>query len=209
LWSNHWNGDIYPLADRYVLADGFCSLTYFVDAVYTANARWNEGSELFNALEGFGGDVVQAIQALKESQVEASNSLKDQLSKLELSLSLCQKYCQATDQLFPLTRAQRQVRDVLQLLYPGCTDFTRKQTSDSNTRITISSVTSVETFQLGHQTVPRLFTGLWQLSSPAWGSSTAEKQELSLTKLVKNGLTAADMADHYVRVHHSPADAKH
>ena len=173
-----------------------------------ARARWNEGSELFNALEGFGGDVVQAIQALKESQIEASDSLKDQLSKLERSLSSCQEYCQATEQLFPLTRAQRQVRDVFQLLYPGCTDFTWKQTGDSNTQITISAVTSVETFQLGHQTVPRLFIGLWQLSSPAWGSSTAEKQELSLTTLVKDGLTAADMADHYVRVHYSPANVQ-
>ena len=172
-----------------------------------ARARWNEGSELFNALEGFGGDVVQAIQALKESQIEASDSLKDQLSMLERSLSSCQEYCQATEQLFPLTRAQRQVRDVFQLLYPGCTDFTWKQTGDS-TQITISAVTSVETFQLGHQTVPRLFIGLWQLSSPAWGSSTAEKQELSLTTLVKDGLTAADMADHYVRVHYSPANVQ-
>ncbi|KAF3764080.1 oxidoreductase [Cryphonectria parasitica EP155] len=45
--------------------------------------------------------------------------------------------------------------------------------------------------------MPRLFNGLWQLSSPAWGSATTQKQEKALAHLVENGLTAADMADHY------------
>ncbi|OTA88259.1 hypothetical protein M434DRAFT_23710 [Hypoxylon sp. CO27-5] len=55
----------------------------------------------------------------------------------------------------------------------------------------------VETFRLGLFDVPRLFNGLWQLSSPSWGSGTAEAQERALAHMVECGLTAADMADHY------------
>ena len=172
----------------------------------SAHARWSAESELFAALEAFGGDVVQAIQALKESQIAASDSLKVQLSKLESNLSSCQKYCQTADQLFPFTRAQRQVRDVLQLFYPDATDFSWKDSNNSNGQLTISAIADAELFELGQQTVPRLFTGLWQLSSPAWGSSSAEKQESALAKLVESGLTAADMADHYVSIFGKYAD---
>ncbi|KAI7412573.1 hypothetical protein KC336_g11662 [Hortaea werneckii] len=52
-------------------------------------------------------------------------------------------------------------------------------------------------FKLGPINAPRLLNGLWQLSSPAWGSSTSEHQEQALAQLVEAGLTMADMADHY------------
>lgn len=53
---------------------------------------------------------------------------------------------------------------------------------------------------MGPFEMPRLFNGLWQISSPAWGSGSAEAQEAALTQLVvEAGLSAADMADHYVR----------
>lgn len=46
--------------------------------------------------------------------------------------------------------------------------------------------------------MPRLFNGLWQLSSPAWGSGSADSQDAALAGFVEEGLIAADMADHYV-----------
>ncbi|KAI1476198.1 Aldo/keto reductase [Daldinia eschscholtzii] len=55
----------------------------------------------------------------------------------------------------------------------------------------------METFQLGAFDIPRLFNGLWQLSSPSWGSGTAQSQEAALLRAVEYGLTATDMADHY------------
>ncbi|THU97555.1 Aldo/keto reductase [Dendrothele bispora CBS 962.96] len=58
-------------------------------------------------------------------------------------------------------------------------------------------VQKLEYFYLGSIKVPRLFNGLWQMSSPAWGSASSLKQELALTQLVRNGLIATDMADHY------------
>ena len=56
---------------------------------------------------------------------------------------------------------------------------------------------SSETFSMGHITLPRVFSGLWQLSSPAWGSSSVPKMLDQFGKHVQSGFTAFDMADHY------------
>ncbi|KZP32721.1 Aldo/keto reductase [Athelia psychrophila] len=52
-----------------------------------------------------------------------------------------------------------------------------------------------ETFQLGPFIVPRLWTGLWQLSSNAWGSASASKVRQAMSRHVDLGYTA--FADHY------------
>ncbi|KZT21740.1 Aldo/keto reductase [Neolentinus lepideus HHB14362 ss-1] len=53
----------------------------------------------------------------------------------------------------------------------------------------------METFQLGPFTVPRLWTGLWQLSSNAWGTAPAPKIRREMARHVELGYTA--FADHY------------
>ncbi|KAI0730180.1 Aldo/keto reductase [Fomitopsis betulina] len=57
--------------------------------------------------------------------------------------------------------------------------------------------TSLRTFQLGPFRVPRLFTGLWQLSSNAWGSASTPKIRGQMAQYADAGYTAFDMADHY------------
>ncbi|KAJ7659203.1 NADP-dependent oxidoreductase domain-containing protein [Mycena polygramma] len=54
-----------------------------------------------------------------------------------------------------------------------------------------------ETFQLGPFTTPRLWTGLWQLSSNAWGTASVPKIRQAMGRHVARGHTAFDMADHY------------
>ncbi|WEW57046.1 hypothetical protein PRK78_002505 [Emydomyces testavorans] len=60
-----------------------------------------------------------------------------------------------------------------------------------------SRATQRETFKIGHYSVPRLFVGLWQLSSPAWGSAPRSRIMAEFQKYVDAGFTAFDMADHY------------
>lgn len=55
----------------------------------------------------------------------------------------------------------------------------------------------LETFKIGQRVVPRLFGGLWQLSSPAWGTAPQSKIVEHFTNYVNWGFTAYDMADHY------------
>ncbi|KAI1926895.1 hypothetical protein LOZ64_000025 [Ophidiomyces ophidiicola] len=54
-----------------------------------------------------------------------------------------------------------------------------------------------ETFVLAGRAVPRLFVGLWQLSSPAWGSAPRSRILADFARYVDAGFTAFDMADHY------------
>ena len=48
----------------------------------------------------------------------------------------------------------------------------------------------LETFQLGHYTVPRLWNGLWQLSSNAWGSAPSAKIRRHMAQYAEHGYIA-------------------
>lgn len=167
-------------------------------SIAEAKATWASGSELDKVFAKFSGDIVQAVQALKESKPDAMPQLLASLQEMLASFNLCATYCsdEATGK-YPFTRAERQVRDVVGFLYPTTT----LPPSSSQTPITVDlskREVEIQTFSVGPYQMPRLFSGLWQLSSPAWGSGSAESQEVALAQLVESGLNAADMADHYV-----------
>lgn len=55
----------------------------------------------------------------------------------------------------------------------------------------MTATNSLEQFKLGqHLTVPRLWSGLWQLSSNAWGSAPASNIREDMSKYTALGLTA-------------------
>lgn len=196
------------------------SLTHFVTSIPEAQARWTPGDALDQVFDKFSGDIVQAVQALKESKPNTTDGegqqqedpLLTSLKNLLAAFDRCADYCapsSSSSLKYPFTRAERQVRDVVGFLYP---DATIPSSSSRSLRpIEVDLLLSaqekkrsqggaaVETFRVGPFEMPRLFNGLWQLSSPAWGSGSAEAQEAALTQLVvEAGLSAADMADHYV-----------
>lgn len=47
-----------------------------------------------------------------------------------------------------------------------------------------------ETFELGPLVVPRIWTGLWQLSSNAWGSAPTPKIRSQMASYAERGYTA-------------------
>lgn len=51
-------------------------------------------------------------------------------------------------------------------------------------------VPRLESFQLGSSTVPRLWVGLWQLSSTAWGSASAPKVRNAMIQHIEKGFNA-------------------
>ncbi|KAF5378558.1 hypothetical protein D9615_007030 [Tricholomella constricta] len=51
----------------------------------------------------------------------------------------------------------------------------------------------METFRLGPFVTPRIWTGLWQLSSNAWGSASVSKVRQGMARHVELGYTAFDM----------------
>lgn len=146
---------------------------------------------------------MQAVQALKESKPAPSPELLALLQALLASFTGCAAYTSIHDASglkYPFTRAERQVRDVVGSLYPEV-ELPPSASHEDAISINLSGRTvEIETFQVGPYQMPRLFSGLWQLSSPAWGSGSAESQGKALAGLVEAGLSAADMADHYVSV---------
>ncbi|TGJ83483.1 hypothetical protein E0Z10_g5312 [Xylaria hypoxylon] len=179
------------------------SLSYiddFIRALLNANPSWTVDSELRQTLGDFSGDIVQAMQALKEVDPPKDDELESQLVKLHLSLRECRHYCEAHEPEvldYPFQRSERQVADVLHIFYPN--RLALDKTGDGSPpqlEITIGQAT--ETFTLGpFQALPRLFNGFWQLSSPAWGAGSADSQDTALAQLLNAGFLAADMADHY------------
>ncbi|GAW21159.1 hypothetical protein ANO14919_106760 [Xylariales sp. No.14919] len=172
-------------------------LSHFVEALRGAHASWTVGSKLHQALVGFAGDIVQAIQALKEVGLTEDDKLEYQLVMLHAKLKECRYYCEtyepgALD--YPFRRSQRQVADVLRILNSRALGETD---DDSLPQLDITVGRAAETFALGPFEVPRIFNGFWQLSSPAWGAGSASSQDAALTRLVEKGWSAADMADHY------------
>lgn len=150
---------------------------------------------------------MQAVQALKESKPDTTSGTDDgpllaSLKALLADFNRCATYCSSSSLKYPFTRAERQVRDVVGFLYPqealppSSISLLRPIEVDLSKK---EDPKDVETFRVGPFEMPRLFNGLWQLSSPAWGSGSTEAQEAALTQLVEAGLSAADMADHYVR----------
>jgi len=62
----------------------------------------------------------------------------------------------------------------------------------------MATETVLETFTFGpFEGVPRIWSGLWQLSGAAWGSAPASKIRAEMVKYTAQGYTAFDMADHY------------
>ncbi|KAI1419627.1 putative aryl-alcohol dehydrogenase [Xylaria sp. FL1777] len=177
-------------------------LDHFVCSLHDARARWTVNSKLHQALEVFAGDIVQAVQALKEVDPPKHDDLEQQLVKLHLSLQECRHYCEAhePDALdYPFQRSERQVADVLHIFYPRrpASAASNEEDNDSFRQLDITVGEATEAFALGPFMVPRLFNGFWQLSSPAWGAASSDSQDAALVQLLRASLTAADMADHY------------
>ena len=171
------------------------SLTHFVKSLREAEARWAPGDDLDRVLDQVSGDIVQAIQALKESRPEANPALFDELQGLLGSFEAVSSYCFNSNPQalgYPFTRAERQVRDVVNFLYPEAANSI--SSAEAAKSISISATrrhVDIETFQLGRHHMPRVFNGLWQLSSPAWGSASADSQEAALAELIELGLSTS------------------
>ncbi|KAL0065099.1 hypothetical protein AAF712_007935 [Marasmius tenuissimus] len=75
------------------------ALTHFVAGIVKAEARWQPNDELEQCLNKACGDIVQAIQAVKESLLNAVSEvtkqelLRTNLTNLSNALRKCEEYC--------------------------------------------------------------------------------------------------------------------
>ncbi|KAI2468174.1 aldo/keto reductase [Annulohypoxylon bovei var. microspora] len=173
-------------------------LEHFLKAIPQAGVKWTAPSALAQTLQALDGDIVQAAQALKEPRPSPTPDLLAALSNLRAAVDGCRGYCGDAALAFPLARARRQLRDVAAILFPGRAEAAGDEAGlGLAVSVDAAAAAAVQTFRLGPFRAPRLFAGLWQVSSPAWGAAGGAAQERALAHAVARGLTAADMADHY------------
>ncbi|KLJ07018.1 hypothetical protein EMPG_17493 [Blastomyces silverae] len=165
------------------------------------NGRTPEGERLAEVLAAVDGDLVQALTAVQKV-VTANNWGKGEIpaARLQVLLNLradledCRERSEGLGVEFGLGRGSMMLENILSMIFNPAIEASTVATPS----LLQGNERAIEHFQLGPFTVPRLFIGLWQLSSPAWGSASKSKILSQFQKHVDSGFTAfADMADHY------------
>lgn len=157
--------------------------------------------ELYTFLTSVDGDIVQAMTAVQKSLFTDSgtrvmnhgeNTLVEALHE---SLTSCYTTLTSTRRDYPFGRSLVSTAGILGLPRPALPDVC--QDIGDQILTTPLPLQAKETFQLNGRKVPRIFSGLWQMSSPAWGAAPTSKIVEQFSQHVRQGFTAFDMADHY------------
>ncbi|KAL7785714.1 Aldo/keto reductase [Trichoderma afarasin] len=157
--------------------------------------------ELFSFLTSVDGDIVQAMTAVQKSLfIDTGTRVMDNgehalVEALYHSLTSCYATLKTTEHDYPFGRSLISTAGILGLPRPTLLDAPQ-DLGKQNSTIPLPEQAR-ETFQLNGRTVPRIFSGLWQMSSPAWGAASSSKIVEQFSSHVRQGFTAFDMADHY------------
>ncbi|OTA07348.1 hypothetical protein A9Z42_0082530 [Trichoderma parareesei] len=158
-------------------------------------------SEMRSFLTSVDGDIVQAMTAVQKSLLVdtgarvMNNTEQSLVEALYQSLASCHATLKATNQEYPFSRSLVSTAGILGLPRPAIADEYQSLARQIS-MIPLPPVAR-ETFLLNGRRVPRIFSGLWQMSSPAWGAASSSKVIEQFSRHVQQGFTAFDMADHY------------
>ncbi|KAK7452306.1 aldo/keto reductase [Colletotrichum acutatum] len=146
------------------------------------------------------GDIVQIMTAVEKRLLAAARESliddeRDAVTNLHESLLECRAIIEEKGMEYPYTRALFATSMLLGVPLPVF-DLPSIALSGLSASLT-GPVDARETFEMNGFRLPRLFTGLWQMSSPSWGSAPTSKIIAQFSKHMEAGLTAFDMADHY------------
>lgn len=193
---------------RCMLGCGLCYqslplLGRIVDESKNINGNTDGIHDDMNLIASIDGDIVQAVTAVQKTLAVSTGAreLSDDemmlLNTLYESLTASRTYFDLSEYDFPFQRGLVATSSLLGRTVPF------SAAKSTNGIETVSGAFSLpprevkDTFLLGDTKLPRIFCGLWQLSSPAWGSASATKIMTGFAQYVQSGLTAFDMADHY------------
>ncbi|KAF2206283.1 hypothetical protein CERZMDRAFT_53475 [Cercospora zeae-maydis SCOH1-5] len=188
---------------RAMLGCGLCfeSLPLLADVISQATGLESnsKNDNLAHDLASVDGDVIQALTAvqkmlliptgsrqLNQTEIQPVSQLYDAIEKGKKQYS--------SDDTYPFARS---------LFALQCSQLL-PEISEQSARLSISpGVTipplpeAIESFTLNGHALPRLFSGLWQLSSPSWGTASLAQINAQFQQYSSLGFTAYDMADHY------------
>ncbi|KAH7129014.1 NADP-dependent oxidoreductase domain-containing protein [Dactylonectria macrodidyma] len=162
-------------------------------------------SKQVNELECFlasvDGDIVQTLTAVQKTLFVMtgvrtfSEEEKLLLENLYVALVNCETISRQAQREYPFARGLGVTANVFGVSQPDValeSSCFHRGTNEVPLPVEIK-----ETFQLKDRRLPRIFSGLWQMSSPAWGAAPTSKIVNQFSKHIQGGFTAFDMADHY------------
>jgi hypothetical protein len=163
----------------------------------TEGSNVGMAQEIHSVLAAIDGDMVQVATAVEKLMLSSAPGIDDSLemaSKLYRTLRDLQAPTKDLGIDFPYSRG---LGAMAGLLGEKTGPFTSRATESLSPATERPNPESNETFTLAGRRLPRIFSGLWQLSSPAWGSAPASEIFNQFSLHVSSGFTAFDMADHY------------
>jgi len=173
-------------------------LTAVVQQVGEIQAKSATGQESAEVVAAIDGDVVQVITAVQK-ELTTSSGLRQKteietatMDKLCDALLACKEQAQLSGREFPFERGLARLQ-----MFNGIAVPPKHHAVSAPNDVFVTSEDPLESVNLGSAVVPRMFMGLWQFSSPAWGSTSRAKIDQHFRKHVDRGFTAFDMADHY------------
>ncbi|KAH7007475.1 NADP-dependent oxidoreductase domain-containing protein [Ilyonectria destructans] len=188
---------------RCMVGSGLCfqSLPLLSKLVVQGMDNELNSAESESFLASVDGDIVQTITAVQKTLfvMKGVRKLSDDenvlLETLYLALVKCQTISREANREYPYVRGLAATANLSGA--PQSTDITLEPTYFQEINTVPLPVKIQETFRLKDRQLPRIFSGLWQMSSPAWGAAPTSKIVSQFSKHVQGGFTAFDMADHY------------
>jgi len=140
-------------------------------------------------------DVVQAVTAVQKELLtntgtrKMSSGERDIAEGLLTGLVECKRQSGPTGEEFPLERGLSRIQK-LEGMPSLVASSQESQFTIKSPDIQEACLNSIERFQVGKFLVPRMFMGLWQFSSPAWGTASKSKINNHFRKHVDAGFAA-------------------
>ncbi|EFQ34875.1 aldo/keto reductase [Colletotrichum graminicola] len=152
--------------------------------------------DMLNALAAIDGDIVQIMTAFEKTLLASSRTylLDDErtlVTSLHENLVDCRTITDEKSLEYPYGRALFSTSMLLGLPLPTFDVTTGPDGPGAG------PVEASETFEMNGRRLPRVFTGLWQMSSPSWGAAPSSNIIAQFSKYLEAGMSAFDMADHY------------
>jgi len=173
---------------------GFDSISTLTDILRELSTVFRKDElvdeELISTLAAIDGDIVQAVTAVQKELLTGSGSRPMTTSEKEIIKDLIDIQSswvtlhQDADLKFAFARGFTRLAEFEG--HESILPQMRHTAAHSSQAINHIS----ETVQLGSLEVPRMFAGLWQFSSPAWGTASRTQINTHFRKHVDAGFTA-------------------
>ena len=153
--------------------------------------------DLERSIASLDGDIVQALTAVQKRLFSTEGSRNLDTDEETLLGKLLKALSQVQQNAVTVGRNPYFERSIPVLQKMLGKPVTESKSTPLSIAQSGRQSTSVETFRTKTFELPRLFSGLWQLSSPSWGSASQSQMMSQFMEYISNGFTAFDMADHY------------